>query len=384
VSEKIDESALLDAVRRAGEPPPSADQLKRWRRAGLIPRPEVEHSPGVRGSRALYPEWADEQLLAVTRLHRSTHRLRDLCVAVWWEGHWVRPDALRKALIAPLERLSHEARVARGEETDPYEAADAIVAAMRDDEKSSPTSALFRKRLNSPADLMDLLWTFFALGLGGEAPWKQEDRSLPDPAPGALKLVAAATGADRAMHDDPLGEGPWVPSDFDLPGFVEELRAAGGFEIEDMAREIREGSDEELEQARKDALLFCGPLAMICSVLEDMLGEDVAGFGSLRMLEDATTLDRATLIRCMLIIRELAGDAAFVAVAELVEEVGPRYAAIAELRAGLPEHRELLRLDYADRLAGLAPSEGDRVREDVALYLRDHPQVASALSDNVD
>ena len=68
------------------------------------------------------------------------------------------------------------------------------------------------------------------------------------------------------------GEGPWVPADFDLRGFIEELRDAKGFEIEDMPRPIRETSDNELEQARQDALLFSGPPAMIGSVLEELLG----------------------------------------------------------------------------------------------------------------
>ncbi|HXV05855.1 MAG TPA: hypothetical protein VFP23_08150 [Solirubrobacterales bacterium] len=278
--------------------------------------------------------------------------------------------------------ISEEARAARGGKSDAYEAADAMVAAIQPEAKSSPTSSVIRRRLNNPADIMNLLWTFLIIGQGGQAPWEQEDRSLPDPAPKALGLMAAAVGADRAMSDDPLGEGPWVPHDFDMRRFVEELRDAGGFEFEDMAGEIREASNQELEQARKDALLFCGPLAQICSVLEDLLGDDVGGLGSLRMLEDATTLDRASLIRSMLILRKLAGDTAFVAMGKLVEEVGPRYAAIAELRAGLPEHQELLRFDFADRLAALPPSDADRAREDVTLYLQAHPQVAAALSDD--
>lgn len=381
MDEQIEEPALLGAVARAGETAPTHDQLKRWRRAGLIPRPNVEHSPGVRGSQTWYPEWAAEQLLAVVRAHRSTRRLQDLCLAVWWEGHWVRPSALREALIAPLERLSREARLLRGEESDPYEAADAIVATVRDDAMPSPTSTLFRKRLNGPADFMDLLWTFVVLGLGGQAPWEQEDRSAPDPAPGALKLISAATGADRAMSDDPVGEGPWVPTDFDLPAFIEELRDAKGFEIEDMARPIQEASDNELEQARQDALLFSGPLAMIGSVLGELLGDDIAGLGSLSVFESTAPSDLPALIRNMLILRKLAGDDAFLAIAQLVEQVNARFAAIAELLAALPEHRDLLRLDFADRLTALPPAEADRVREDVASYLRTHPQVAAALND---
>lgn len=55
MAKEIDESALLAAVARAGETPPTSDQLKGWRRAGVIPRPRVEHASGVRGSRAWYP-----------------------------------------------------------------------------------------------------------------------------------------------------------------------------------------------------------------------------------------------------------------------------------------------------------------------------------------
>lgn len=382
MSDKIDESTLFDAIARDDETPPSPDQLKRWRRSGLMPRPDIDHSLGVRGSRALYPGWAVDQLQAVMRLHRSIHRLQDLCIALWWEGHWVRQDALREALIAPLERMSQEARAVRGDKRDVYEAADAMVAAAKSDAKASPISPVVRKRLKNPSDFVEVLWTFLVIGMGGQAPWQQEDQSLPDAAPKALELVAATMGADRAMRDDLMGEGALIPPDFNLPVLIEEMRDAGCFEFEDMAQEIREASDQELEQAREDALLFCGPLVEICSVLEDLVGEDVAGFGSLRMLEDTTTLDRVSLIRCMLILRKLVDDAALTAVAELVREVGPHYAEIAELRAGLPEHRELLRLDFTDRLASLPPSEADRVREDVTLYLQAHPQVAAALSDD--
>jgi hypothetical protein len=217
--------------------------------------------------------------------------------------------------------------------------------------------------------------------LGGQAPWEQEDLSLPDPAPGALQLLAAATGVDRALSDDPAGQGPWLPADFDLRKFIAELRNAGGFEIEDVARPIRDATDDELVQAREDALLFSQPLAMIGSVLEGLLGDDIAGLGSLSVLTANTSFDRAAMVRNMLILRGLAGEQAFSAIARLVEEVHARFAAIAELRAALPEHEALLRLDYASRVASLPPAESKRVREDVKLYLRTHPQVAAALTD---
>jgi hypothetical protein len=49
--DELDEASLLAAAARAGVTV-SSHQLKRWRRAGLMPRPRIEHAPGLRGSRA--------------------------------------------------------------------------------------------------------------------------------------------------------------------------------------------------------------------------------------------------------------------------------------------------------------------------------------------
>lgn len=39
----------------------------------------------------------------------------------------------------------------------------------------------------------------------------------------------------------------------------------------------------------------------------------------------------------------------------------------------------ILRLDYAERLASLPAAEAEQARGDVARFLQEHPQVASAL-----
>jgi hypothetical protein len=376
---ELDEANLLAATARAGAVV-SSHQLKRWRRAGLMPRPRIEHPPGLRGSRAFYPGWAVAQLGAVARTHRSVHRLEALSIALWWDGHWIEPIALRNALIAPLERLSEKARAVRAGRDEPYDAADAILALMTADTPHSALVALLRKRLGSRADLMNWLWTLIALGLGAPAPWEQEDRSAPDPARGALELLAAGAGIQRAITDDPVGRGPWIPSDFDLPGFIERLRDAGGFEVEDLGRPIREATDAELARARDDALMFSGPLATIGRAIEGLVGEDVAGFGALAVLTPEDTFGRAGFIRNMLILRWLVGDEAFASIAALVNQIHARFAAIAELRAALPEHEGMLRLDFAHRLAELPAAEADRVRDDVARYLEVHPQTAHDLT----
>ena len=151
IRSEVDQRELLAGAARAGEQV-SAHQLKRWRRAGLIPRPRVVHKEGVRGSRALYPAWAVEQLIAVARLHHTVRGLSELAVAVWWEGHWVATEALPAALIEPLQQLSDEAVSARGGGRDPYEAADRLLLGMKDDGAPSKAVALIRSRLSGRAD----------------------------------------------------------------------------------------------------------------------------------------------------------------------------------------------------------------------------------------
>jgi len=378
--DEIQEPELLERATRGGEPV-SSHQLKRFRDAGAMPRPRVVHVKGARGSSAFYPAWAVEQLVAVARIHRTVHKLEDLVVAVWWEKHWVDPEKLRAALIEPLARLADEAREARGGEQDPYEAADRLMASMKDDGRPSDALALMRQRLNRRADLANVLWTLLVIGLGGKAPWEQEDRSRPDPAPSALQLLATAAGVDRAMSDNPAGNGPWLPADFDLAAFMAELKDAGGFDLNDPARPIREATLEQLEQGREDAILFSRPLAMIGRVLEGMLEPDAAGMGSLSAFTASTSSARALLMRSVLILRPLAGGTAFNAIEQLVSDVRARYAAIEELRAGLPQHAEILRADVSERIAALPAAEAEVVRADLAGFLEAHPSVARALSE---
>jgi hypothetical protein len=376
VSDATQAELLAAAVRQGAEV--SVDQLKRWRRAGLVPRPTVEHPAGLRGSRAQYPNWAIEQLVIVERLHRSIHRLDALRVAVWWEGHWVQPDALRAALIAPLERISAQARELTDEAEDPFAAADAIVAAMTIERASSKITSLLRKRLGCNADLINLIWTFLSLGFGAPGPWVEDDHTE-DPTPNFLQLLDRATGTDL-MRTKPTGAGSWIAPDFDIVKFTEELQNAGAFDVEDMSRPIREATDAALQQARTDAAMFYDGLNAIGQVLQELRDEEIPWLSALSALEPEDTADRSGLIRNMLILRALAGDETLAQVEALVECEHARFRAIGEIRAALPQYQSILRTDAREQLAKLQPAKAAEVRADIDRYLSQHPEAAEALS----
>lgn len=77
-------------------------------------------------------------------------------------------------------------------------------------------------------------------------------------------------------------------------------------------------------------------LAMIISIIEELLGREIPVLDGISAMRCTTSADRAALIRNMLILRALAGDEGFSAVKQLVEEVHKRFNAIAQMRASCP------------------------------------------------
>lgn len=78
---------LLERVRRAGHAV-TAEQVRRWQQAGLVPGPrQVSRGRGNgRGTVAVYPAAALAQLIALAELRRKHHELRDLAWSLWWCG----------------------------------------------------------------------------------------------------------------------------------------------------------------------------------------------------------------------------------------------------------------------------------------------------------
>jgi len=226
--------------------------------------------------------------------------------------------------------------------------------------------------------LINLIWTLLSLGYGAPGPWTEEDRTE-DPAPTFIELLERATGID-SMRANPAGAASWIPPDFDLAKFTQDLQSSGAFEIADMSRPIRKATDAALEQARADAAMFCDRLNTIGRVLEELRDEEIPWLKALSVLAPQSAFDRSSLIRNMLILRTLAGGDALAMIAALVESEHARFKAIGEIRAALPQHGAILRADTQQRLAKLPPTKAAEVQADVARYLSEHPETAKALA----
>lgn len=88
---------LIEIVDGAGSEV-TRDQLVRWHREGLIPRPAVEHLGRGRGSVSYYPPGTAAQVLALLDIQKSHRRLADVAWLLWWAGYPVDEGAVRARL----------------------------------------------------------------------------------------------------------------------------------------------------------------------------------------------------------------------------------------------------------------------------------------------
>jgi hypothetical protein len=108
-------SAILAAALAAGFDV-TADQLRRWHRTGLLPRPEQvglgrprigeRRGEQERGSTVVYPVGTTAQLLALCALRGKHKKLDRLGWPLWWRGYDVAERHVRKPLARVVDNLA--------------------------------------------------------------------------------------------------------------------------------------------------------------------------------------------------------------------------------------------------------------------------------------
>jgi hypothetical protein len=88
-------------VARAADLSVTADQLRRWHRHGLLPRPKQKGLGRERGTVIVYPSGTADQLLALAKLLAQHRALSRAGWPLWWQGFPVTENYIRD----PLSRL---------------------------------------------------------------------------------------------------------------------------------------------------------------------------------------------------------------------------------------------------------------------------------------
>jgi hypothetical protein len=84
----------------------SMQQLARWHRAGLLPRPKQSALGKAHGSQSLYPHGTSEQFLLLCSLRTRERRLAYLAWQLWWSGYPVAFPIIREHIELAAAQLS--------------------------------------------------------------------------------------------------------------------------------------------------------------------------------------------------------------------------------------------------------------------------------------
>lgn len=98
---------VLLAVGAAGFPI-TGDQLARWHRAGLVPRPRQRSLGRGKGTATIYPSGTVEQVVALCQITSQHRSLARAAFKLWWDGYEVDPEQVWASLNKAAAKLDAE------------------------------------------------------------------------------------------------------------------------------------------------------------------------------------------------------------------------------------------------------------------------------------
>lgn len=325
-ADRLTEQQLLAEARRKGVTV-SPRQLKRWRLAGLVQKPKRSPRRGVAGSSSSYPPGALDQLVAVATKHAQERRLKRLIVDLWWDGHWVDRDALRRALADAHSKLLHEVEELRHNAPDAVTAAEDLVERITASHHSDPLFSHVRRRLKGDNDaLLSVFSTLTHYAFGEEPPW-ENTYGGPGGEASPRETFEQAIGVTRAQSDQLPGGNPLLPKTLDTPAEMNRLAGARAFDMSGLAELVTEATDDDLDRARDDGRMLEG-LGTVASAGEELLGRDFAGFATLKQLAPDGAVSREQLVSMSLVMRRVVPSERF-------EELRPAVANAAKQVVGV-------------------------------------------------
>jgi hypothetical protein len=377
----------------------SADQLKRWRRAELIPRPRQTHPTGRRGSDAVYPPGTLTQLLAVCELRKRFKKLDRIRFELWWPGEYGGgTDPIRAFLTTELERPLTELREFRDRFRDPVKAAGAVVAGPISDLRHPGLRAM-RRFAEGNENVRSVVYALLLELFGGQVPWDHDTSAgialllnlfgkdviseVGTLEPSLRTLADRASGFERAKTDQLDSGTTLFAADENIVDTIRTLFRQRMFDLDDPGWAIWKATDEELEIARMRARLVSG-LSSWARLAAARYGRDYAGLTLLNAMDSRDPTTVAVLVQFSLLIPSLWDhEPGTVYGSETLDALAANTVVTAcwELfLTELPQYAFLLLPDGESRLASLTSEERAFVSDTINGFFNRHPECRAAFS----
>jgi hypothetical protein len=268
-AEQSQEESVEELILRASDAGDevSKEQLRRWHRADLLPRPRQD-SRGRAGSEVFYPAGTADPLLALLALKRRYPKsLAKVGWGLWWLGFPVPERLAREFIVAVIERnrkFIGELVTPEGELTEKAE-----LVLDRAGEVTIDSGAVRRARRRVGTDEFDgFMQSLLMVGSGHSQMVKLED----------LEVLEHGMAMDRARTDKLPSTGrPWLEGsdpreDFEQIGALSDPTAQRGA--------VDAASDEQLRQTRDAVKLFLPTIINIGGVLGDLYDPSAFGYAA--------------------------------------------------------------------------------------------------------
>ncbi len=267
-------AAQLRETARAHGHAITPEQLVRWHRAGLLPRPAQRHLGRGRGTVTVYPAGAAAQLVALMRLHEGGRlRVQQAGWALWWEGWPVSATFARDALSHAAAAWTEGVARLRDEGGDGglSEAAWAFVGGRERTDAPALRRAFKRAGRKRTPTFKRLLAAIAAGAFDSFSPEADEDGST------ERDVFARGMGLYRRSRLSPPHQGAaWLGGDL-----AAQLRALQAAMSPDALRAALDAAtDEDLTRARDEWRAFLAGLDSVRSIAEHLFGADAYGLAA--------------------------------------------------------------------------------------------------------
>jgi len=339
---------LIAAAEAAGAGAVTKDQLTRWHRAGLLPRPR-QVSRGRAGSVVFYPPGTSAQLLDLLGLKTRNRKLAVIRWGLWWKGydiadHWARE--FLESFVRSNIKTRGELVEADGTLTNKaHDALDKVPDVKLD------SGAIRRARRRVGTDEIDqFLQDLLLVTTGNVDMLKDED----------LARLERGMALDRARKDPvaSLG-GPWLTTD--RRGDFEDIAQHADFEHQ--LAVIDATSNDSLRAARDQAKAIMPVISNVGAVFRQTLDASALGYGSFGRLFDELADNpggQAYILITLLSVADAGHDegiANIVTLKDQADKLPVQYEILVALRDEIPELAPVIsdkRLGAAQQDAGKA------------------------------
>jgi len=377
VNDWITTEELIAAVERRTGRRLTRDALKGWGVAGLIPRADQDHPPGVRGSRPRFSAGVLERVIAICELQMRPgfkKRLDRVAFELWWTGRELEDRRLVRAVLRDVfGPMLSDARELRDRYDDPAEAALAIPLKL-----NSRLWRTLRRHAKGRKNLDTALRAAFEELFGGDAFGEEHIEKGDTP---RAELLERTLGVDRARTARIL-ETPDTPTDEpdDLASFARGIVSMGIIDLDHPTDAIDQASDEELDVACDIARAVLDALLGRLTVVQLAYGDDYGGASAMRDLFTAYPTDaRALFIQLALFMRRQESPEDRIHNQVVLERIVARLpeANCRALFAGeYPGYAFIMQPDADAQLSGLPLAERSLIDQAIKRFQEAHPECA--------